>query len=382
MTASSTLRLVHHGGPFAAAAFAVGFGCSDVVSVGSKKNAVMLYSPLDGPPSLGDRSTRGKEDTGEGRKLHLLRPGLNTPHAAASGVPSIDVLLTERLRGGWSIGASSQMQHSLPSRSLWQNKLATISGLDPRHEVATGLTANPVLSLATCSVNKNDPKPALAHFFSDQKRAFTHQEASTSGSGLELGSGVGSQTPVFSFHSWHLPVPGSFFGADSSPPTATSPSKPPLVVVILGWLGSKQKHLKKYADWYTEQGIHCVTFTIPMSSVLSVGKGGKAEEHIDELVSEIKRWVVEINQGDGGEEHAVMFHTFSNTGWLMYGAVLERLHQEGSGLLGKIKGCVVDSAPVVDPDPQVGWQGLLVLDMSSMTVCRKLCWPICPTCTL
>lgn len=36
-----------------------------------------------------------------------------------------------------------------------------------------------------------------------------------------------------------------------------------------------------------------------------------------------------------------------------YGVILEKLQERGEHLLGRIKGCVVDSAPVPDPDPQV-----------------------------
>ncbi|CAI5525547.1 unnamed protein product [Closterium sp. Naga37s-1] len=54
-----------------------------------------------------------------------------------------------------------------------------------------------------------------------------------------------------------------------------------------------------------------------------------------------------------------MFHTFSNTGWLTYGAVLNRLHDKyGKAAIDvAIKGCVVDSAPILEQDPQVWARG-------------------------
>lgn len=42
--------------------------------------------------------------------------------------------------------------------------------------------------------------------------------------------------------------------------------------------------------------------------------------------------------------------------WLLtyrYGAVLEKFKKQDPSLMGRIKGCIVDSAPVAAPDPQV-----------------------------
>lgn len=36
-----------------------------------------------------------------------------------------------------------------------------------------------------------------------------------------------------------------------------------------------------------------------------------------------------------------------------YGAILEKFQKHDSSLKGRIKGCIVDSAPVAAPDPQV-----------------------------
>lgn len=38
---------------------------------------------------------------------------------------------------------------------------------------------------------------------------------------------------------------------------------------------------------------------------------------------------------------------------IRYGAILERFQHHDSSLMGRIKGCIVDSAPVAAPDPQV-----------------------------
>uniref|UniRef100_A0A803N9A4 Uncharacterized protein n=1 Tax=Chenopodium quinoa TaxID=63459 RepID=A0A803N9A4_CHEQI len=102
----------------------------------------------------------------------------------------------------------------------------------------------------------------------------------------------------------------------------------------------------KRAEWYTSKGFHVITFTFPMSEVLSYQVGGKAEQDVELLVNHLADWLE--------EEHGknLVFHTFSNTGWLTYGVALEKFHTQDPSLIGRIKGCIVDSAPVASPDPQ------------------------------
>ena len=81
---------------------------------------------------------------------------------------------------------------------------------------------------------------------------------------------------------------------------------------MLGWLGAKQRHLKKYADWYTSRGFHVVTFTFPLADVMSYKVGGKVEQDVQLLAEHLVDWVSEENGKN------LVFHTFSNTGWLTY----------------------------------------------------------------
>ena len=106
---------------------------------------------------------------------------------------------------------------------------------------------------------------------------------------------------------WHLPEPNAI---DVSGASNCSSAKSRTVVVLLGWLGAKQKHLNRYAELYTSRGFHAITFTFPMAEILSCQVGGKAEEHVDLLVNHLADWLE--------EEHGknLVFHTFSNTGWL------------------------------------------------------------------
>ncbi|VAI94195.1 unnamed protein product [Triticum turgidum subsp. durum] len=137
---------------------------------------------------------------------------------------------------------------------------------------------------------------------------------------------------------WHLPDPRACSG---------SPDRSQTVVVLLGWLGSKQKHLKRYADWYTSRGFHAVTFTLPMSDIVSYNVGGKAEKNVEMLSEHLGDWV---REEDGKK---IVFHTFSNTGWLCYGVILENLQRQDPSAVEKIKGSIIDSAPVAVPDSQV-----------------------------
>lgn len=102
---------------------------------------------------------------------------------------------------------------------------------------------------------------------------------------------------------WHLPkINRSEVGN-----TDCSVVRSRTVVVLLGWLGGKQKHLKRYADWYTSRGFHVVTFTLPMTHILSYNVGGKAEQNVVLLANHLIDWVAE----ERGKN--VIFHTFSNT---------------------------------------------------------------------
>ncbi|KAK9106292.1 hypothetical protein Syun_022303 [Stephania yunnanensis] len=161
---------------------------------------------------------------------------------------------------------------------------------------------------------------------------------------------------------WHLPDPSAYKKARDSDCSAV---KSKTVVVLLGWLGAKQKHLKRYADWYTSRGFHVITFTFPMSDVLSYRVGGKAEQHIDSLVDHLASWLEEEN------EKNLVFHTFSNTGWLTYGVVLERFQRQDPSLTTRIRGCVVDSAPVAAPDPKVWASGFSAAFLKKRSVATK-----------
>ncbi|CAH1434404.1 unnamed protein product [Lactuca virosa] len=94
-----------------------------------------------------------------------------------------------------------------------------------------------------------------------------------------------------------------------------------VTVVVLGWLGSRQKHLRR-----------------------------KLESRVTVLTDELVSWLEE--KENDGRDRFLIFHTFSNTGWLAYGSILNKL-QGRQELLDKIKGCVVDSGGDPELDPKV-----------------------------
>ncbi|KAL6128280.1 hypothetical protein ACLB2K_071635 [Fragaria x ananassa] len=161
---------------------------------------------------------------------------------------------------------------------------------------------------------------------------------------------------------WHLPEPNAL---DVSGTADCSSAKMRTVVVLLGWLGAKQKHLKRYAEWYTSQGFHAITFTLPMAEILKYLPGGKVEEHIDSLVTHLSDWLEE-EQGKN-----LVFHTFSNTGWLTYGVMLEKFQKHDPSVMGRIRGCVVDSAPVAAPDAHVWASGFSAAFLKKHSVATK-----------
>lgn len=134
-------------------------------------------------------------------------------------------------------------------------------------------------------------------------------------------------------------------------------------MVLLGWLGARQKHLRRYADLYRERGVGSVRFVVPVRELMGLDLGRRVERRVTDLAAEITAWC------DADRRRTLLFHTFSNTGWLAYGAVLENL-QTRADLIERIRGCIVDSAPVLEIRPEVwaaGFSAAMLKKNSSLT---------------
>ena len=171
-------------------------------------------------------------------------------------------------------------------------------------------------------------------------------------------------------HAWRHEIHASNHPFDRTITQKASSS----LVVLLGWLGAEQKHLNKYADWYTSRGIKAITFILPTKDLLSPRVFYKTAKHADLLSKDMFKWLKSSPQDDaekqGNGSKQIIFHIFSNTGWLMYGVILERIIGKGEcdDFVKKIKGCIVDSAPCVKLDPRVWASGFFAAFLKRQSI--------------
>jgi Eukaryotic protein of unknown function (DUF829) len=203
------------------------------------------------------------------------------------------------------------MVASVPLRLL----TSTAAGLHRRNLPLSSLpllNPNPrplvKLSLSKCSLRSAVPFPSSPSPFSSS--SFSHLSLSPPEQPLSLTPSLNSSEGASI--QWDHPN----FSLSNAKASLFSDKDPVLTVVLLGWLGAKQKHLRKYAEMYNLRGIHSVRFVVPATEALGFDLATNLEQKVKNFAMEIADWCSE-NETDGRERH-MMFHTFSNTGWLAY----------------------------------------------------------------
>ncbi|TMX02966.1 hypothetical protein EJD97_018940 [Solanum chilense] len=271
--------------------------------------------------------------------------------ASAVAIASVSTDLHEKLWPSKSLHNNPQENKNITSwvSHISISKLAHVSSY-----LTTIHVALPIINNTTFTSLSTLPFPTSSVLLNSYQSATLSKSANPSTYTYTLPS-----SPSEVLYTWHLPDPNASRNSHSSP------LKSKTLVVLLGWLGAKQKHLKRYAEWYASRGYHVITFSFPMSEIISYQVGGKAEQHIELLVNHLVDWLE--------EEHGknLVFHTFSNTGWLIYGVILEKFQIQDHALMRNIKGCIVDSAPVAAPDPQVWASGFSAAFLKKNSVATK-----------
>ncbi|CAI9546265.1 unnamed protein product [Staurois parvus] len=111
------------------------------------------------------------------------------------------------------------------------------------------------------------------------------------------------------------------------------------VVILLGWAGCKEKHLAKYSHFYRQQGCIVISHTAAWRTVFFAESFGlrHLREEAKKLLDLLFDYEVEVNP--------VLFHVFSNGGFMLYRYITELLHSDAKMRALQVVGAAFDSAP-------------------------------------
>ncbi|XP_044157788.1 transmembrane protein 53 [Bufo gargarizans] len=111
------------------------------------------------------------------------------------------------------------------------------------------------------------------------------------------------------------------------------------VVILLGWAGCKDKHLAKYSAIYQGEGCVVIRFTAAWRTVFFAESFG-----LRSLRDQAKK-LLELLFDYEIDENPIVFHVFSNGGFMLYRYMVEllRSHRQLSRL--HVVGTIFDSAP-------------------------------------
>lgn len=125
------------------------------------------------------------------------------------------------------------------------------------------------------------------------------------------------------------------------------------LVILAGWLGSKRRHLDRYAKLYQSLDFNCIiAIASPSQVVLAATKrydsDATKELPISDTVQHLARSI--INDAYELNPSYILFHVFSNGGAFVWEAVRFELMREvmtieSKNVKDKLSGIVFDSAP-------------------------------------
>lgn len=128
------------------------------------------------------------------------------------------------------------------------------------------------------------------------------------------------------------------------------------VALLIGWVGSEQRHLREFAEWYTGRGMHAITVCLPMRDLWSYYMGSRAQQDTKLLVQTLDKW---LSQNKDRHTRSLIVHTFC-AGWLVYSFILDTILEHHQHLTAQMKGCIIDSSPLAKPDPQIWAKGFSI----------------------
>ncbi|XP_074642432.1 transmembrane protein 53-like [Tubulanus polymorphus] len=109
------------------------------------------------------------------------------------------------------------------------------------------------------------------------------------------------------------------------------------VVILLGWMGCKDKYLAKYSEIYERKGCITIRYIPPMGDLFF------KQSNLQKTAAKLLELIFDLSL----ENNSIFFHVFSNGGGYVYRNISELLHvnKDYNDIKRNIKGCMFDSCP-------------------------------------